>query len=646
MAYLAIYRRFRPTSFQKVIGQDHIVQTLINQIKSDRIGHAYLFCGARGTGKTTAAKIFARAINCENPQNGSPCGECEACKSLLDPANLDILEIDAASNNKVDNVREIRDKVQYPPVAGKYKVYIIDEVHMLTTEAFNALLKTLEEPPKHAIFVLATTEPHKLPATILSRCMRFDFKLVSDKEIAKTIAEIYDELGKKYEPEAVLAIARAGQGSVRDALSVADMCVSFSDGVLTYADVISVIGASDYTKTIEFLSAVLRGDIGSVLKIIDELSSLGKSVGLVCKDACETLRNTLIVKTSKLANEVLMLPEAQFLALKELAQICDEHRIFRALEIFTGVENDLKYSTNARVVFETSAIKATLPKEDYNIDALISRIEKLENALKAGGFKVAESSHDSGKIIELLSRIDKLEKDIKNATFIKGEIAQTAKVEQSRPQTIIETKTEQTLIVETTQVETKEVETAQDFGGFEEPLSKEFDENQPIEGQESFDVSGFDIPKEFEQPLLEEETTPIKETQEIKTEVEEKQQEKAEDKQPSQNEGVAVNTNISPTRLWGGVLRRLRKDKELMLWMACQDLDVKILGSKLQVFALDSNVYSKLTEKRGYDLIQSIVNEYAPFKLEIIADGSVPQDDFEKDIEKAKEILGNVKVED
>ena len=233
MSYLALYRRFRPTTFDKVIGQEHIIKTLINQIKTKNVGHAYLFCGVRGTGKTSIAKIFAKAVNCENNQNGSPCGKCKACKSLQDVSNIDIVEIDAASNNKVENVREIRDNVQYAPVNVKYKVYIIDEVHMLTTEAFNALLKTLEEPPKHAIFILATTEPQKLPATILSRCMRFDFRLIADKEIAKLISSIYDEIGKQYTEEAVMAIARAGEGCVRDALSVADLCLSVGEGKIT-----------------------------------------------------------------------------------------------------------------------------------------------------------------------------------------------------------------------------------------------------------------------------------------------------------------------------------------------------------------------------------------------------------------------------
>ena len=203
MAYLALYRRYRPTTFEKIVGQDHIVKTLVNQIEGDKIGHAYLFCGTRGTGKTSTAKIFAKAINCLSPKNGSPCGECEACKALSNPSNLDVIEIDAASNNGVGEIRELREKVSFPPINCRYKVYIIDEVHMLSTPAFNALLKTLEEPPKHAVFILATTESHKMPQTILSRCMRFDFKLVPTEQIATLIKEIYDEVGKEYEEEAI-----------------------------------------------------------------------------------------------------------------------------------------------------------------------------------------------------------------------------------------------------------------------------------------------------------------------------------------------------------------------------------------------------------------------------------------------------------
>ena len=271
MAYLALYRRFRPSGFNGLIGQEHVVQTLINQIKTDRIGHAYLFCGARGTGKTSAAKIFARAINCLSPVNGSPCGKCEVCKALADNSNLDILEMDAASNNKVENVREIREKIQYPPVSGRYKVYIIDEVHMLTTEAFNALLKTLEEPPKHAVFILATTEAHKLPSTILSRCMRFDFRLIPTAKIAELIGKIYKEVGKEYDDEALTAIARAGAGSVRDALSIADICVSYKESKLTYSDVLEILGATDTNKITSLVSDIFRGDTGGSLETVEKL---------------------------------------------------------------------------------------------------------------------------------------------------------------------------------------------------------------------------------------------------------------------------------------------------------------------------------------------------------------------------------------
>lgn len=237
----SLYRKFRPNSFESVIGQEAVTKTLANQIKTGRIGHAYLFTGSRGVGKTTCARIFAKAINCLNPENGSPCEKCRCCTELSSP-NMDIIEIDAASNNGVDDARAIRDNVSYPPVIGKYKVYIIDEVHMLTGSAFNALLKTLEEPPAHAVFILATTEAHKLPATILSRCMRFDFRLVSTSEIADRVASIYDSEGKAYERSAVNYIAAAAEGSVRDALSLAETCMSLSQGKLTYADVLAATG--------------------------------------------------------------------------------------------------------------------------------------------------------------------------------------------------------------------------------------------------------------------------------------------------------------------------------------------------------------------------------------------------------------------
>lgn len=381
MSYLALYRRYRPSGFDGLIGQEHIVKTLVNQIKTDRVGHAYLFCGARGTGKTSAAKIFARAINCLSPVNGSPCGKCEVCKALSDGANLDILEMDAASNNKVENVREIRDKIQYPPVAGRYKVYIIDEVHMLTTEAFNALLKTLEEPPAHAVFILATTEVHKLPSTILSRCMRFDFRLIPTKKIAELIAGIYDENGKEYDREAITAIAAAGAGSIRDALSVADICISYGEGKLTYRDVLEVLGATDIDVINKLIEGLFDSDTGKILEITERLCESGKSVGVLCRDIITTLRQIIIAKTCAGAREILELPEENFAKLKAIGDNADEHRLLRAVEIFSKAEGDLRYSASSRAVLETACIKASLPETDYDIDALISRVAALEKRI-------------------------------------------------------------------------------------------------------------------------------------------------------------------------------------------------------------------------------------------------------------------------
>ena len=381
MAYLAFYRMFRPDSLDKVVRQEHIVKILCNQIESGKIGHAYLFCGPRGTGKTSVAKIFARAINCEKPKKGSPCGKCPACSALASGGNLDISEIDAASNNGVDEMRDLREKVQYPPVAGKYKVYIIDEVHMLTTSAFNAVLKTLEEPPAHAVFILATTEPHKIPATILSRCMRFDFKLIPQKDLEVLLKDILSKVGKPYEEEAVAAIARAGAGSARDTLSIADMCVSYSEGKLTYGDINAVLGSADFYKVAKAADMLLSNDAGGALSCAEEVFSGGKSAGVFVKDILGFLNNCAVAKMCKNAKEILNLPEEMFAEIERIAR-ADGHKILRATEIFVKAEGDMRYAADARVVLETAIMRCTMPQADYDIDALIARVAAIENKLK------------------------------------------------------------------------------------------------------------------------------------------------------------------------------------------------------------------------------------------------------------------------
>lgn len=382
--YLAFYRTFRPTNFDEVVRQEHIVRILKNQIESDKVGHAYLFCGPRGTGKTTLAKIFARAINCEHPVNASPCGKCAACRALADGSNLDISEIDAASNNGVDEMRDLREKVQYPPVAGKYKVYIIDEVHMLTQSAFNAVLKTLEEPPRHAVFILATTEPQKIPATIISRCMRFDFKLIPQHDLENLIKSVFDKTGKEYEDAAVAAIARAGAGSARDSLSIADMCASYSQGKLTYDDVNAVLGSAEWAKVAHICGCILNEDASAALSAVEEILATGKGVGVLIKDMLSFLNDCTIVKVCKTAREIVNLPDETYKIIEDTAQNADGHKLLRVTEILSKAETDMRYSLSGRITLETAVLKASMPQNDYNIDALIGKINALEHRVSEG----------------------------------------------------------------------------------------------------------------------------------------------------------------------------------------------------------------------------------------------------------------------
>lgn len=385
MAYTALYRKFRPDQFAEVKGQEPIVTTLKNQIRADRIGHAYLFCGTRGTGKTTVAKIFAKAVNCENPIDGNPCNECKTCRAIASGASMNVIEIDAASNNGVDNIREIREEVAYSPAEGKYKVYIIDEVHMLSIGAFNALLKTLEEPPAYVIFILATTEAHKIPVTILSRCQRYDFKRITQDEISGRLQDLLEREGVEAEEKAIRYIAKKANGGMRDALSLADQCISFYLGQkLTYEKVLEVLGAVDAEVFSLLLRQVLKGDVAALFSHLEELIMQGRDLTQLVNDFTWYLRNLMLLKASDQMDDTLDVSAENLVQLKEEAGMIREDTLMRYIRIFSELANQIRYAANKRVLLEVAFIKLCRPQMQRDEISLLERIRKLEQKLEEG----------------------------------------------------------------------------------------------------------------------------------------------------------------------------------------------------------------------------------------------------------------------
>ena len=382
MSYTALYRKFRPQNFEDVKGQEHIVTTLKNQIKADRIGHAYLFCGTRGTGKTTIAKILAKAVNCEHPVDGSPCNECPTCRAINAGASMNVVEIDAASNNGVDNIREIREEVAYRPTQGRYKVYIIDEVHMLSAGAFNALLKTLEEPPSYVIFILATTEVHKIPITILSRCQRYDFKRITVDTIADRLRELMEKEGNDVEDKAIRYIAKAADGSMRDALSLLDQCIAFYLGEkLTYEKVLENLGAVDTDVFSQLLREILAQHTSQAIKILEDLIIRGRELGQFVTDFIWYLRNLLLISASDNPEEAVDVSRENLERMKEECQMLDTEILMRYIRVFSQLSNEIRYASQKRVLVEIALIKLCQPVMETNLDSLFDRVRVLEEKL-------------------------------------------------------------------------------------------------------------------------------------------------------------------------------------------------------------------------------------------------------------------------
>ena len=396
MSYMALYRKWRPGVFDDVKGQEHIVTALKNQIKADRIGHAYLFCGTRGTGKTTVAKLFAKAVNCEHPVDGSPCGECAACQAIASQSSMNVIEIDAASNNGVDNIREIRDEVQYSPAEGKYKVYIIDEVHMLSIGAFNALLKTLEEPPSYVIFILATTEVHKIPVTILSRCQRYDFRRISIDTISVRLMELMAKENIEVEDKAIRYIAKAADGSMRDALSLLDQCIAFYLGKkLTYDNVLEVLGATDTEVFSRLIRMVHNQDTKGILDLVDEIMREGRELNQFITDFLWYLRNLLLLRTCDNAEETLDMSAENKKLLEEEAELFEDEILMRYIRVLSDLLNQMKYSTQKRVLMEIGLIKLARPQMETDVSSLLQRIIQLEDKLEHGAVVEKQNSYNA-----------------------------------------------------------------------------------------------------------------------------------------------------------------------------------------------------------------------------------------------------------
>ena len=415
--YTALYRRYRPRTFDEIVGQDHIVKILRNQIKTGNTAHAYLFCGTRGTGKTSAARIFAKGVNCLS-EDEKPCGKCENCQSIQQGIFFDVIEIDAASNNRVDNIRELRESVKYPPAAGLCKVYIIDEVHMLSTGAFNALLKTLEEPPEHVIFILATTEPHKLPATILSRCLRLDFRRVPETKIREKLKEICEEQGIEYEESALSLIAANGDGSVRDALSILEQCIPAGERTLLRKDVVEILGTAGDEIFLKITDTVFDGDTAGAFLIIEEIARDGKDIRQFIKDWTFHFRNLMMSKFAEKLEDIMNMSCENVEKVKKQGSRLNMEFISAAITELSSTNNKARYSAQPRTLLELTILKLSHPSLSDGKEAVLQRIEKIEKVLASGNYSekkednvIAEEAFRGREKAEKINIQEKTEQD-------------------------------------------------------------------------------------------------------------------------------------------------------------------------------------------------------------------------------------------
>lgn len=437
MAYTALYREWRPKNFEDVVGQEHITTTLKNQIQNDRIAHAYLFCGTRGTGKTSTAKVMAKALNCLNPVNGDPCNECEMCKKINEGLAIDVTELDAASNNGVDKIRDIIDDAKYPPQEARFKVYIMDEVHMLSMGAVNAFLKTLEEPPANVIFILATTDPQKLPITILSRCQRFDFKRISKSDISDRLRKIVGAQGVLADEKSLELISRVSDGAMRDALSILDQAIAMGDGSVNYDSVVGMLGLVTNEYLFNITSAIIERNIQKAMNIIEEVVYAGKDINLFIKDLTGHFRNLLMAKVTNNPEEVLDMSMENINLIKEQGSRIRVEEIMRDIRILQEAEGNAKISKQARLYLELATIKMCKIEYDTSSEVILARINRLEEAIKSGKIQVATQVQQSNNQVAEVSNVQKRtatqnvinkEQAITEAPVIEGNVNATTSI--------------------------------------------------------------------------------------------------------------------------------------------------------------------------------------------------------------------------
>ena len=420
MTYLSLYRKYRPGGFEDLVGQNYVVKTLKNALKNDRIAHAYLFAGPRGTGKTSTAKVYARALNCQEEETLEPCGECENCKKITSGQSIDVIEIDAASNRGIDEIRELREKVKFYPSEGQYKVYIIDEVHMLTKGAFNALLKTLEEPPENVVFILATTEPHRVIPTIMSRCQRFDFSLLSVSDIEERLRYICVEEDVSYEREALNLISHTSNGGLRDAISILDQAISFTDGNITIDRLRDMLGKIDISVLQQFIQDLAEEDSTDALELVNQLINKGKGVSRFVSDLIEHCRYLLLIKECGMDTELIDFPPSRRKILKKESQLLTVSRLTGVIEVLTDIERDLKFSNQSRLILEMGIVKLTSPTEDSSLSDLETRISELENRLNhLKSLDQSEGDKNAGRVE---NKIEKEQNKINNEITYKQKI--------------------------------------------------------------------------------------------------------------------------------------------------------------------------------------------------------------------------------